>query len=64
MPDTYSVMSMGYHDYGGGPVPDSMHGSSGDDMGAMSDMEDMDHGAMGQTRSASPTSPARPVGPT
>ena len=46
VPDTYSVMSMGYHDYGGGPVPDSMHGSSGDDMGDMGDMEGMDHGAM------------------
>ena len=40
-------MSMGYHDYGGGPVPDSMHGSSDDDMGDMSDMEGMDHSAMG-----------------
>ena len=26
LPDTYSVMAMGYHDYGGGPVPESMHG--------------------------------------
>ena len=44
LPDTYSVMDMGYHDYGGGEVPESMMGM--DD--SSHQMSHMDHGGMGE----------------
>ncbi len=53
LPDTYSVMDMGYHDYGGGPVPASMA-----DMG--DDMSGHDHG---QVEQVSVTSLGGPDGP-
>ncbi len=46
VPDTFSVMDMGYPDYGGGPVP----GDAADAMGAMGAMDG--HGGTRRARGA------------